>query len=66
MVASIPLDVRTIVSDDASLQTGILPALESYNVAQFITVDVPGQSHQVKKLLFCIRFLFDILTRASE
>ncbi|KAF9519647.1 hypothetical protein BS47DRAFT_1312255 [Hydnum rufescens UP504] len=40
-------DVRTIVSDDASLQTGILPALESYNVAQFITVDVPGQSHQV-------------------
>jgi len=40
-------DVRAIVSDDASLQTGILPALEEYNVAQFITVDVPGQSHQV-------------------
>ena len=48
MITSILQDVRTIVSDDAALQTGILPALESYNVAQFITVDVPGQSHQVQ------------------
>ncbi|EJD39947.1 F-actin capping protein, alpha subunit [Auricularia subglabra TFB-10046 SS5] len=40
-------DIRTIISDDDSLQTGILPALHKYNVAQFITVDVPGQAHQV-------------------
>jgi len=40
-------DIRAIVSDDSSLQTGILPALEEYNVAQFITVDVPGAEHQV-------------------
>ena len=40
-------DIRAIVSDDSSLQTGILPALEEYNVAQFITVGVPGHQHQV-------------------
>ncbi|KZV96424.1 F-actin capping protein, alpha subunit, partial [Exidia glandulosa HHB12029] len=43
-------DIRTIISDDDSLQTGILPALHKYNVAQFITVDVPGQQHQVRSL----------------
>lgn len=39
-------DVRAIVNDDESLEQGILPALRDYNLAQFITVDVPGTSHQ--------------------
>ncbi|OBZ68734.1 F-actin-capping protein subunit alpha [Grifola frondosa] len=39
-------DVRNIISDDDSLQTGVLPALREYNLAQFITADVPGHQHQ--------------------
>ncbi|KII86895.1 hypothetical protein PLICRDRAFT_43576 [Plicaturopsis crispa FD-325 SS-3] len=39
-------DVRTIISDDDSLQDGVLPALKEYNVAQFTTVEVPGAGHQ--------------------
>jgi len=40
-------DVRNIISDDESLQEGVLPALVEYNLAQFTTVDVPGTDHQV-------------------
>jgi capping protein (actin filament) muscle Z-line, alpha len=40
-------DVRNIISDDDSLQDGVLPALQEYNLAQFMTVDVPGTGHQV-------------------
>ncbi|KAL0581034.1 F-actin-capping protein subunit alpha [Marasmius crinis-equi] len=39
-------DVRNIISDDDSLQDGVLPALREYNLEQFITVDVPGTEHQ--------------------
>ncbi|OSD07566.1 F-actin capping protein alpha subunit [Trametes coccinea BRFM310] len=39
-------DVRNIISDDESLQAGVLPALREYNLAQFITADVPGHQHQ--------------------
>jgi len=39
-------DVRNIISDDKSLQDGVLPALQEYNLAQFTTVDVPGTDHQ--------------------
>jgi len=39
-------DVRNIISDDDLLQEGVLPALREYNLAQFITVDVPGTDHQ--------------------
>lgn len=39
-------DVRNIISDDDSLQSGVLPALRQYNLEQFITADVPGQNHQ--------------------
>ncbi|ESK83084.1 capping protein (actin filament) muscle z- alpha 2 [Moniliophthora roreri MCA 2997] len=39
-------DVRNIISDDDSLQEGVLPALREYNLEQFITVDVPGTEHQ--------------------
>lgn len=35
-------DVRTIVGDDAALESGILPALEQYNTEQFIVVDLEG------------------------
>ena len=45
-------DVRNIISDDESLQEGIQPALEEYNVAQFVTVEVPGHRHQVR---VCVR-----------
>ena len=40
-------DVRNIISDDDSLQEGVLPALREYNLAQFTTADVPGHNHQV-------------------
>ncbi|KAJ7600977.1 F-actin-capping protein subunit alpha [Mycena floridula] len=39
-------DVRNIISDDDSLTPACLPVLKEYNVAQFITVDVPGTDHQ--------------------
>jgi len=39
-------DVRNIVSDDEVLHSGVLPALREYNLAQFITADVPGHQHQ--------------------
>jgi len=39
-------DVRNIISDDDSLQEGVLPALLEYNLAQFTTVEVPGTDHQ--------------------
>ncbi|KAI0693957.1 F-actin capping protein alpha subunit [Cytidiella melzeri] len=39
-------DVRTIISDDESLQAGVLPALCQYNLAQFIVAKVPGRQHQ--------------------
>ncbi|EGN98413.1 hypothetical protein SERLA73DRAFT_183411 [Serpula lacrymans var. lacrymans S7.3] len=39
-------DVRNIISDDDSLHEGVLPALKEYNIAQFITVEVPGTQHQ--------------------
>ncbi|KAI0084791.1 F-actin capping protein alpha subunit [Irpex rosettiformis] len=39
-------DVRNIISDDDTLQAGVLPALQEYNLAQFITASVPGRQHQ--------------------
>lgn len=47
------LDVRNIISDDDLLKEGILPALKEYNLAQFITADVPGTGHQVNELEQC-------------
>jgi capping protein (actin filament) muscle Z-line, alpha len=41
------LDIRNIVPHDELLQEGIRPALKEYNLVQFITVDVPGNNHQV-------------------
>jgi capping protein (actin filament) muscle Z-line, alpha len=48
VVAGDSADVRNIISDDDSLHNGIQPALKQYNMEQFITVDVPGTSHQVR------------------
>ena len=45
-------DVRNIISDDDSLQAGVLPALREYNLSQFITAEVPGHQHQVSNLLY--------------
>lgn len=39
-------DVRNIIADDELLQQGAQPALRDYNIAQFITADVPGCDHQ--------------------
>ncbi|KAK0219126.1 hypothetical protein IW262DRAFT_1462747 [Armillaria fumosa] len=41
-----PQNVWNIISDNDSLQEGILPALHEYNLAQFIAVDVPRTDHQ--------------------
>jgi len=49
-------DVRVVVNDDESLEQGILPALRDYNLSQFITVDVPGASHQV-----CFRLVWSYI-----
>ena len=40
--------MRNIIADDDALQTGVLPALREYNLAQFATVQVPGHQHQVR------------------
>ncbi|KAA1469768.1 ICL-domain-containing protein [Dentipellis sp. KUC8613] len=39
-------DVRNIIADDQSLQAGVQPALQEYNLAQFIVAEVPGAGHQ--------------------
>ncbi|KAF9077600.1 F-actin-capping protein subunit alpha [Rhodocollybia butyracea] len=39
-------DVRNIISDDNLLEEGVIPALKKYNLAQFITVEVPETNHQ--------------------
>lgn len=44
--------MRDIIADDETLQTGILPSLEEYNLDQFITADVPGCDHQVRLTAF--------------
>ncbi|KAI0250971.1 F-actin capping protein alpha subunit [Lactifluus subvellereus] len=38
-------DVRTLIGDDESLETGVLPALQQYNLEQFIVAEVPGVGH---------------------
>ena len=42
-------DVRNIISGDDSLQAGVYPALQEYNIKQFIVADVPGVKHQVRE-----------------
>ena len=34
-------DVRALVGDDNALESGILPALEQYNVEQFVVASLP-------------------------
>ncbi|KAH9980021.1 F-actin capping protein alpha subunit [Lactifluus volemus] len=38
-------DVRTLIGDDEILETGILPALQQYNLEQFTIAEVPGAGH---------------------
>ncbi|KAJ8463412.1 hypothetical protein ONZ45_g17590 [Pleurotus djamor] len=38
--------VRNLISDDESLEAGILPAARDYNLQQYTVVDVPGTNHQ--------------------
>ncbi|KAI0264027.1 F-actin capping protein, alpha subunit [Gloeopeniophorella convolvens] len=38
-------DVRTLIGDDESLETGVLPALQQYNLEQFTVADLPGLEH---------------------
>ncbi|TPX43084.1 hypothetical protein SeMB42_g02735 [Synchytrium endobioticum] len=40
-------DIRTLVSDDASLQEGIGSAFEAYNTEQLTTATIPGVNHPV-------------------
>jgi len=37
-------DIRTIIQDDAALESGISPALAQYNLDQYTMVDVPGSN----------------------
>ena len=34
-------DVRALVGDDNALESGILPALEQYNIEQFVVASLP-------------------------
>jgi capping protein alpha len=49
-VADVPpicADVRMLVGDDESLEAGVLPALQQYNLEQFTVAEVPGAGHTV-------------------
>jgi capping protein alpha len=41
------LDVRVLIGDDESLETGVLPALMQYNIEQLTVAEVPGAGHNV-------------------
>lgn len=41
------VDVRVLIGDDESLETGILPALTQYNLEQLTVAEVPGAGHSV-------------------
>ncbi|KAI9463806.1 F-actin capping protein alpha subunit [Russula earlei] len=38
-------DVRVLIGDDESLETGVLPALRQYNLEQLTVAEVPGAGH---------------------
>lgn len=38
-------DVRVLIGDDESLETGVLPALMQYNIEQLTVAEVPGAGH---------------------
>lgn len=37
-----------LVGDDESLEAGVLPALQKYNLEQFTVAEVPGAGHTVR------------------
>jgi capping protein alpha len=41
------IDVRVLIGDDESLETGVLPALVQYNLEQLTVAEVPGAGHNV-------------------
>ena len=41
------IDVRVLIGDDESLETGVLPALMQYNLEQLTVAEVPGAGHNV-------------------
>ena len=43
-----PSDVRVLIGDDESLEMGVLPALQQYNLDQFTVAEVPGAGHSVR------------------
>ena len=48
------IDVRTLIGDDESLENGVLPALQQYNLEQFTIAEVPGAGHAVRNLPFVV------------
>ena len=51
-------DVRVLIGDDESLEMGVLPALQQYNLEQFTVAEVPGAGHNVRRHLSSLRSLF--------
>ena len=43
-------DVRMLVGDDESLEAGVLPALQQYNLEQFTVAEVPSTGHTVSAI----------------
>lgn len=41
------IDIRVLIGDDESLETGVLPALSQYNLEQLTVAEVPGAGHNV-------------------
>ena len=55
------------MSDDEILQSGVLPALREYNLAQFITADVPGHQHQVSSSIANVSVVvIDVLSNVFD
>ena len=52
--------MRNIISDDATLQSGILLALKEYNLTQFVTAEVPGHQHLVRTLYTALLHSIDV------
>jgi len=45
-------DIRVLIGDDESLETGVLPALQQYNLEQLTVAEVPGVGHSVGHCTF--------------
>ena len=46
-------DIRTIIQDDKALESGIVPALEQYNIEQYTVAELSGSNEPVLSFTPC-------------